>query len=179
MSRSLAFRLLLALAALLLLGGLLAFALSGIDRLLDLWERALAATPVLAATYALFLALFAGAAIALLWWILRPPKRRKPPKAIPTEEELAERLAHTQKLGLNAGEAQDELSELARRREAGELHIALYGQISVGKSSLIHSLLPDAHVTTDVRGGTTRHLERHAWQIPGGDTGFTLPMRLA
>lgn len=169
MSRSLALRLLLAIAALLLLGGLLAFALNGIDRLLDLWERALAASPIIAGAYGLLLLFFTGAALALLWWILRPARKRKPKPEIPTEQELSQRLAQNEKLGLDVTDAQDELSELARRREAGELHIALYGQISAGKSSLVRALLPNAQVTTDVRGGTTRDLQRHIWESPGGD----------
>ena len=169
MTRSLAVRLLLALAALLLLGGLLAFALSGFDRLLALWERALAATPVLAALYAVFLLAFAAASVTLLWWILRPATPRKSRNAVPSETELGERLQHNEALGLDVTEADNELAELNRRREAGELHIALYGQISAGKSSLIRALLPQAKTETNVLGGTTRRLERHAWHSPGKD----------
>lgn len=171
MQRSIIPRVMLALVALLLLGGLLAFVLGAFERLLDLWERALAVSPIIAGVYAVCLLLFAGAAVWMLWWLLRPPrKRRKVNAAPPTEDELAERIIRTREQGLRVGEADDELAELARRREAGELHIALYGQISAGKSSLVRALLPDASVQTDARGGTTRNVQRYAWQSAGGDS---------
>ena len=35
---------------------------------------------------------------------------------------------------------------------------------------MVRGLLPDAQIATDVLGGTTTDLQRHAWQSPSGDT---------
>ena len=49
-----------------------------------------------------------------------------------------------------------ELVELDRRRAGGEVYVAMFGEISTGKSSLIRALARDAAPDVDVRGGTTR-----------------------
>lgn len=170
MQRSLVMRLLLALVALLLLGGLFAFSLGAFERLLNLWERALAVSVILAGLYAALLLLFLCTAVFVLWWLLRPPRKRKNNTGPPTEAEVAERIKKNTDLGLRVGAADDELAELARRRDGGDLYIALYGKISAGKSSLVGALLPDARLQTDARGGTTREVRRYAWQSGGGDT---------
>ena len=65
-------------------------------------------------------------------------------------------------------EARRELERLAERRSAGELQIALFGDVSTGKSSLVNALLPGAHAETRVTAGTTREAVDYAWRSPGG-----------
>lgn len=110
----------------------------------------------------------------LLWRILRPrPARPDKPAtstAPPDAAQVDAAIARADELGIDTVDARRELQELTRRREAGEIHVALYGEISTGKSALVQALLPDAQIASDARGGTTRELKRYAWTSDGGDT---------
>ena len=110
----------------------------------------------------------------LLWRILRPssPKgmaRATEPDSAPSESELESAVETAEELGVDTARARSELAELQRRREAGEIHVALFGEISTGKSSLVRALLPTAEALSDVRGGTTRRLAGYRWHSPAGD----------
>ena len=48
------------------------------------------------------------------------------------------------------------------------MHVALFGEISTGKSSLIRALAPDAAPDVDVRGGTTRTVDHCRGHLPDG-----------
>ncbi|MCB1774721.1 MAG: 50S ribosome-binding GTPase [Gammaproteobacteria bacterium] len=107
------------------------------------------------------------------WRILRPRGKREriaQPDEPPSREQLDEQIEKAKALGVDIAEIERELAELSRRREAGEIHVALFGEISTGKSALITALLPDAEARSDVRGGTTRELARYTWRSRGGDT---------
>lgn len=110
----------------------------------------------------------------LLWRILRPGKQARPDAGQVTEpvsaEQIEEKIARAEELGADTSEIRRELNELQRRREAGEVHVAMFGEISTGKSALVHALLPQVQTGSDVRGGTTREIRTFAWQSPGGDT---------
>jgi GTP-binding protein EngB required for normal cell division len=111
----------------------------------------------------------------LLWRILRPrPRLREPATeqtpATTSAEEIDSAMAAAEALGADTSRIRHELAELQRRRESGAIHIALFGEISTGKSALVKALLPDAEIQSDVRGGTTRELSRYRWHSPGGDT---------
>jgi predicted GTPase len=110
----------------------------------------------------------------LLWRILRPRKSgpcavTSGPPAAPDAEQIDAAIAHAETLGADTTMIRREIAELQRRRDAGEIHVALFGEISTGKSALVRALLPDAEVHSDVRGGTTRALTRYSWRSPGGD----------
>lgn len=107
-----------------------------------------------------------------VWRLLTPA--RGPEKAaaeIPPADEDAvlKRLADAQAAGIDTRMVEHELAELRQRREAGEIHIAFFGEISSGKSALIHALLPGAETRSDVAGGTTRELSSWRWRSPAGD----------
>jgi len=111
----------------------------------------------------------------LLWRVLRP-RRPKPSTvedgaaaAAPTAEQVTTAIEKARELGSDVTAAQRELEELQRRRETGEIHVALFGEVSTGKSALVRALLPDAEAQSDVRGGTTRDLVRYRWLSPSGD----------
>ncbi len=107
----------------------------------------------------------------LMWRIIRPPVRRPPAIAVesPGEQQLEAAMEAAEQLGVDTGQARRELDELQRRRETGEIHVALFGEISTGKSALVSALLPDAEAHSEVRGGTTRQLTRYQWHSPAGD----------
>jgi len=111
----------------------------------------------------------------LLWRILRP--RASQPEATgrekapaPTAAQIDSAIEAAEQLGADTESIRNELAELQRRRDAGEIHIAMFGEISTGKSALVHALMPDLEVDSDVRGGTTRDLTRYQWHSPGHDT---------
>jgi uncharacterized protein len=128
-----------------------------------------------AAIYYGFIALLAagGAAAAwLLWWLLVPP-RRKPTAQRETgkldEDTLRVQLERERAAGTDTAVVERELAELARRREGGRLFIALFGEASAGKSSLVHSLVPEAEPETGVAAGTTRAVQHYQWSMASGD----------
>ena len=92
----------------------------------------------------------AGALALLVTWLVwrilrgddsaaRPPAERD---VEPPDEARIERdLERATELGADTAVVRAELAELARRRESGEIHIVLFGEISTGKSSLINALI--------------------------------------
>jgi GTP-binding protein EngB required for normal cell division/uncharacterized protein (DUF697 family) len=117
----------------------------------------------------------------LLWRILRPGPRHQAQteesaSTVPTAEQIDSTMKAAEELGADTTEIRQELAELHRRRDAGEIHIALFGEISTGKSALVQALLPEARIRSNVRGGTTREIARYAWRSPGGDTLFVNDM---
>jgi uncharacterized protein len=128
-----------------------------------------------AAIYYGFIALLAagGAAAAwLLWWLLVPP-RRKPTAQRETgqldEDTLRAQLERERAAGTDTAVVERELAELARRREGGRLFIAMFGEASAGKSSLVRSLVPEAEPETGVAAGTTRAVQHYQWSMASGD----------
>ncbi|MEN8179807.1 MAG: GTPase [Pseudomonadota bacterium] len=113
----------------------------------------------------------------LLGWVLIRLLRPKPPtpeqnaeKPAPiTMEQVESRLESAREAELDTSVAEEELVQLQERREAGVIHLALFGEISSGKSSLIKALLPDAQAEVNVTGGTTRELREYTWTSPAGD----------
>jgi GTP-binding protein EngB required for normal cell division len=86
-----------------------------------------------------------------------------------TEAELEAHLEAAAASGIDVESARRELEELARRRQLEVIHLALFGEISSGKSSLINALLPGASVQTDVIGGTTTTIQHYHWRRESGD----------
>jgi len=110
--------------------------------------------------------------IALLYVLYRAffPRRRANgnTRSVPDEATLRREVDDWADRGVDVGDAARELRELDRRRESGETVVAVYGEVSTGKSSLIRALLPEAEIAVDVRGGTTRSVAHYRWQSPDG-----------
>jgi GTP-binding protein EngB required for normal cell division len=155
-------------ALVLFAGALLAVA----DTVLSIVER-LREGP--AGIYYGFIALLAvgGAAAAwLLWWLLVPPRRKRTaaPEAGKLDEAmLREQLEQERIAGTDTAAVERELAELARRREGGRLFLAMFGEASAGKSSLVRSLVPEADPETGVTAGTTRAVKHYQWTMASGD----------
>jgi GTP-binding protein EngB required for normal cell division len=110
----------------------------------------------------------------VVWRILRPPPRKRRDivevdGALPTEEQVLAAMAEAERLGADTSSARRELAELERRRAAGVVEVALFGEVSTGKSALISALLPGAEAHSEVSGGTTRELTRYVWHSASGD----------
>ncbi len=165
-------RLLLALAAgvLLLLALVLAVLLT--DTLVNIWHNLRDAPDwlvILVLSALGLLSLLSGWALARL---LMPKKRpATQPDTVQKIDKatLDQRLDTAKEQGLETDFADKELRQLEQRRAAGKIFIALFGEISSGKSSLIKALLPDAEAEVNVAGGTTRELIEHHWASPAGD----------
>lgn len=163
-------------ATLLLLGLLLALliGLTAADLLLSVWER-LQKVPLwlslsLAGLGLMFSLLVGWVVLRLLFGGRRKtPSPSDQPPTPPSEEEVAQRVEQAESLGVDTAEVRQELQRLQQRRNTGEIHIALFGEISSGKSSLIRALLPGSHAEVDVSGGTTREIRQYQWQSPVGD----------
>jgi GTP-binding protein EngB required for normal cell division len=129
-----------------------------------------------AAVYYGFLALLAtGGALAawLLWWLLAPVRRRPAraaaPEQPPDEASLRAQLETERAAGGDVAAIERELAELARRREGGRLFIAMFGDASAGKSSLVQALVPESRPETAVTAGTTRDVRHYEWHLSSGD----------
>ncbi|NND44950.1 MAG: GTP-binding protein HSR1 [Xanthomonadales bacterium] len=143
------------------------------DTALSVWQR-LGQSPLwMQFAYGIVLALASTAAVALAWRWLSPRKKpgtrqRKSRRVSSTT--LQEELLASAAAGVDVESAVAELREQRRRRSSGEVHIALFGEVSTGKSSLVRALLPDAEAESDPRAGTTTEVRRYAWTSEGGDT---------
>jgi GTP-binding protein EngB required for normal cell division len=85
-----------------------------------------------------------------------------------SRSEVETRLDHLRARKTETAALEAELVELDRRRASGEVHVALFGEISTGKSSLIRALAQDAEPDVDVRGGTTRTVAHFHGHLPDG-----------
>ena len=137
-----------------------------LDRLLDLWERANAVSPVAGWLLLGVLLAFVAAGLAVLWWLWRPDRGRRQrgrPRDLSAELEAARRA------GIDVSAAQAELDRLESPDTDAPLHIALFGEINAGKSSLINALAPGATARSGVLGGTSTTVTQHDWVSAHGE----------
>ena len=155
----------IALLFLLLLGILLT------DTLVNIWHNLRVAPLWMQALVATAMALFSILSAWLVWRVLHPAKALSElDELTPIDRDtLDQHLETAQEQGLDISHAQQELAKLEQRREAGHIHVALFGEISSGKSSLIRALLPNAQAQVNVTGGTTQDIHEYHWKSPAGD----------
>jgi hypothetical protein len=147
-------------------------ALVATDTALSVWQRLNAAPLWLQLSYLLVLAAVSTASTALAWKWLRPagkPARKSRSKNI-SPDSLQEELLESAQAGVDVSAALEEIREQRRRKQAAEVHIAVYGEVSTGKSSLVNALLPGAQVESDARAGTTVEIKHYRWASSSGDS---------
>jgi hypothetical protein len=160
-------RLLLALLALVATAALLSLGLALLERSLDVWTQLQALPGWLRALLLTVLTAFAAAGAWLALRLLRGGPGRAP-RAEPIDRARIEaRLEALEAMGEAADFARGELAELDARRLRGVLQLALFGDISAGKSSLLRALVPEAEVAIDVRGGSTTDIRHHRAEFAG------------
>lgn len=107
-----------------------------------------------------------GSLIAGVYW-LRPRKMRPQAKA-PNRSTIERRIEDLRGRDVEVESLLNELNELDRRQFSGRIHLAVFGEISVGKSALIAALVPGARTVSDARGGTTREVAFYDGESPDG-----------
>ncbi len=163
---------LLAVAIVLVVMAAVAILLFVTESALNVWERMSAAPAWFWGGYLLLILVLLGGGFWLIWRLLIPRRRKlraSTPRAV-SEKELRAALEQADGAGIDVSLAQRELDRLAERRAGGELYIALFGDISTGKSSLIAALLPGADVDVSPVGGSTRTVKHYRWTGLLGDT---------
>ncbi|MGQ0801391.1 MAG: GTPase [Pseudomarimonas sp.] len=138
-----------------------------VDSTVTLWQR-LQLLPVW--VNALFAVAAAGLVAAsgwLVWRLLKPRRARVAVVASIDRPRIEQRLAA---LPPTEQSLAGELIELDRRRVADVVQIALYGDVSSGKSSLLKALVSDAAPVIAASGGSTRQVEHARTTLADGRT---------
>jgi GTP-binding protein EngB required for normal cell division/uncharacterized protein (DUF697 family) len=178
-------RLLLFIAVLLVAVVTLFLLLLATDTALSVWQRLREAPLWLQVAYTLVLLLISSATLWLSWRWLKPADKKIPAAGRKLDSfSLQEELVESASAGVDVSVAVEEMKEQQRRKQSGEVFIAIFGEISTGKSSLVKALLPRADMETDPRGGTTQQVTHYRWQAGSGDSviiadlpGFNLETR--
>lgn len=141
------------------------------ESVLEVWRRLSEAPGWLVA---LWLGAVGALTLASGWAVLRllfPRRAPLPPDETLDQASLEARIERADALGIDASAARRELQLLASRRATGDFRVAVFGEISTGKSAVIAALLPAGAEVSDisVRGGSTRQLTDYQWKSPAGD----------
>ncbi|MBF0123993.1 MAG: 50S ribosome-binding GTPase [Magnetococcales bacterium] len=174
-----AVRLSMVLLLLLLLLLLLALFIQFSNALLDLWERLRTAPEWFFFLYWGILASVAVIGVVWVWRVVaasafRPRQsylsdHKNGLANVPIDERMvAERIDRNQRLGASTAVARQELDLLQQRRDSGDVHIALFGEVNAGKSTLMCALLPNANTAISPVAGTTREMVQRVWVDTAG-----------
>ena len=140
------------------------------DTALSVWQR-LGSMPLwVQFSYAAALVAIALGTTWLIYrWLKPPPAKKETRSKLASETSVRDDLLVAADSGVDVSEALAEIREQKERKQAGTIHIALFGEISSGKSSLARALVPDAESETGVLGGTTTQITKFSWQAGSKD----------
>ncbi|MFT5258327.1 MAG: GTP-binding protein EngB required for normal cell division [Saprospiraceae bacterium] len=163
-------RRLLAFAVLLLSSLFLVFVFFATKNALDVWERLQGLPQPVMLAYSAAVLGFLCLPLWLIYQLLRgsAPHGKITNLAI-DEASVITKLAQADKDGIDTEALRQEIAELTTRKESGRIYVALFGDISTGKSSLIKALLPNAKVQISAQGGSTQEVKHYTWRSPAGD----------
>lgn len=164
-------RLLLALAILGLALVLLVFILFATQNALEVWDRLQQVPRPLFYVYSGLIGLFVLITGWIIYRVLKPARGRpEKTSAAPLDRARLEReIDLAIETGIDTAQLQRELEALDTRRANGSIYVALFGEVSTGKSSIIQALIPDAEVEISARAGSTREISHYTWQSAAGD----------
>ncbi len=163
-------RKLMALAVIIITLLLLLFVFSATRSALDMWQR-LQELP--ASLFYTYLALIIGVILFSFWLVyklLRPSQASLDfeNKEV-SQENILKELDHAEEVGMETSNLRREIEHLQERKAAGKIYVALFGDVSTGKSSIIKAVLPDAVLEINVRGGSTQEIKEYTWKSSSGD----------
>ncbi len=117
------------------------------------------------------LVIIALLSLALVMKLLLPgaQKAKREQTPIESEAELEKRIKKADEDGLDVRQVKQEIAELTQRRTAGNIYIAVFGEVNMGKSSIICAILPDASPSISNIAGTTQQITHYHWQSSAGD----------
>ena len=149
---------------------LIALAVSTLNSALELYERVSSMPLWLRLPLGLVLVLVVAALAVLAWRLWRTPasRQRNATRSAPSRDQVDEQLQQLRQRAVETSALQQELEELDRRRLSGDCHVAVFGEISTGKSSLIRALASQSAPDIDVLGGTTRLVQQFHGVLPDG-----------
>jgi len=141
------------------------------DTALSVWHYLKEAPVWLQLAYFVMLVALPLTTLAIFWAWFRPSRSKKAQEKKPpiNFEQLQDELLESSHAGIDIGPALQEISEQRRRKSSGEIYIAVHGEVSSGKSSLVRAMLPAAEVDTDPRAGTTTTIRHYTWVANSGD----------
>ncbi len=136
---------------------------------LDVWDRLQTVPDILFYGYLAGIGFIVVIAVITLYKLLRPANGVLNKQERVDKTSILKELEHAEKTGMETDSLRNELVELEQRKAAGTIHIALFGEVSTGKSSIIKAVLPDAEIDTHVKGGSTQEITEYVWSSPSGD----------
>ncbi len=149
---------------------LLLFVFSATRSALDVWDRLQELPVPLFYTYS---ALVIGVVLFSFWLIYKLLKPSQLSSDFELEdvsqENILKELDHAEDVGMETSNLRRELEHLQERKATGKIYVALFGNVSTGKSSIIKAVLPDAKLDISVRGGSTQEIKEYTWQSSSGD----------
>ena len=149
---------------------LLLFIFFATRSVLDIWDRMQLLPPSLFYTYSAIIVAFVLGTVWLIWNLLKPVSVSSSHDIDNiSKESVIEDIEHAEKQGMDTADLRRELEELEARKETGTIYVALFGNVSTGKSSIIKSLLPEADIDISVRGGSTQKISQYTWSSSSGD----------
>jgi len=159
------FRKLIAVGVILITLLFLLFVFSATRSALDVWDRLQELPEALFYTYSAFIL----AVIVLSIWLvvkLLQPTSVKPDAELEdiSQETVLQELDHAEDVGMETSSLRREIEHLQERKASGRIYVALFGDVSTGKSSIIKALLPDAQIDINVRGGSTQEIKKYTWK---------------
>ncbi|MGK0271491.1 MAG: GTP-binding protein EngB required for normal cell division [Cocleimonas sp.] len=169
------FRRFIAVIVLLITLLLLLFIFSATQSALDVWERLQELPTALFYTYIALIGAIVLFSIWLIYSLLKPSKLGLESSLEDvSEDSILDELDHAETVGVNTVELRREIEHLKERKETGKIFVALFGDVSTGKSSIINALLPDertnkATLEINVRGGSTQDINQYTWKSSSGD----------
>ncbi len=169
------FRRLIAVAVVLITLLLLLFIFSATQSALDVWERLQGLPTPLFYTYTSLIGAVILFSIWLIYKLLKPSKLGISEVTEHVSEDLIlEELDQAETVGVDTAQLRREIEHLQERKDTGKIYVALFGDVSTGKSSIINALLPDestnkAKLEINVRGGSTQDIHQYTWKSTSGD----------
>ncbi len=169
------FKRLLAVAVVLVTLLLLLFLFSATRSALDVWERLQGLPEPLFYTYIALISAVIVFSFWLIYKLLKPGQLSTGNKVEEvTEENILKELDHAETVGMETSEMRREIEQLQVRKDTGRIYVALFGDVSTGKSSIVKALLPEAtsaalDIDINVRGGSTQKIKQYTWKSTSGD----------